>query len=70
MNEYHNALAFKKVHPLPPISHIGTWSGKLEARAQKSLPSSSDEDSVETCGLKAEASNLGADGFCFLAGFQ
>ena len=35
------------------------------------LPSSSDEDSVTTCGLNnAEASNLGAVGFCFLAGFQ
>ena len=40
-------------------------------KIEKDLPSSSDEDSVTTCGLNnAEASNLGAVGFCFLAGFQ
>ena len=34
------------------------------------IPSSDDDVSVEVCGLKVEASNFGAVGLCFLAGFQ
>ena len=37
---------------------------------KKFLPSSDDEDSVDTWGLKVEASNLGAVGLCLRAGFQ
>ena len=37
---------------------------------QKFLPSSDDEDSVDTWGLNVEASNLGAVGLCLRAGFQ